>query len=929
MCAGTIRVPRGIIATSLFSAIVLLFTALRAPSEIIFGDNFNQPAGNITNSVPFLDVQGQGWQLAPARSPFFLDGHGHILDTGTSGAVACLPVIPIGPHGSMTLTATLQIPQDATQWIGMGFANSNTVLIGSGSKSGPWVQVNGGGGITFYGGTGANNPLTVSNAFVNSGSPVEFQLTYDAFTFSASVAAVSGGITNIVLDSIPITNTLPAITARSLVFQSSAATPSPNRWIAAVSLDWFPRPPPMLTLPVPPASIVTRQVGAPTGTNDISLIQKALTFAVTNGSPTEVLFNSGATYIITNTSGIANMPLNMNGANNVIINGNGCTILIKNPRIGFLHLQNCVNAIIENFTVDYDPLPWTQGVVTRNLYTDPPAGTTKTPAIEFRVDTGYPAPTNDNYIDANAVASAERWGIIMNTNFPGRGADNRHTIYIYNNVIQTNVNGAFQVHIPNTTSIQTIQSNDFWCMVSRWNGSSVYSAGNCYQLTFLNLTDYAGAAANFEAQTTPLVNEINCTVAIGPPPAGATRGRIKSSNADGGYFGSTRIGPWVQGCSFTGLSDDVANAYTEPFVVSGAPGTPTDTFTLLNFNNGSPGTALTGGEVQIGDQLLFFDGISGEVFDQAAVLSTNASSVTVDHAISGLVNGNDETNTLVIDETLNTSAVYLDNHFSNSRIHGIYCRANNILIAHNSVSGMGLSAISGFPALDLGSPNSFVPTNAIIMDNVLSDCSYSYEAINNAIPTDEPAFALIEFHQTRNADDYVTNSLAISGLRILNNAFLNWRRAPLSLHNVTDVTVAGNYFGPPITSDGLVPLSQDYVADLWADDYPNLTFAGNVNATGISNSISIHEDGSPVVISSAFSPLAAPVLASAVNGTNSLLNWSSAAPSFVLQETNRLGGALNGWVDVTNELSIYAASNSVSLPRPQGTNQLYYRLRQR
>lgn len=928
MCAGTIRVHRGIVATLFFPAVLLLFAAWRAPSEIIFGDNFTQPVGNITNSVPFLDVEGQGWQLAPARSPFFLDGHGHILDTGTSGAVACVPLIPIGPHGSMTLTATVQIPQDATQWIGMGFANSNTVLIGSGSKSGPWVQVNGGGGITLYGGTGANNPLTVSNAFVNSGLPVQFQLTYNAFTLSTSVAAVSGGVTNIILDSIPVTNTLPAITARSLVFQSSAATPSPNRWIAAVSLDWFPRPPPMLSLPVPPASIVTRQVGAPTGTNDISLIQKALTFAVTNGSPTEVVFNSGATYIITNTSNVADMPLNMNGANNVIINGNGCQILIKNPRIGFLHLQNCVNAIIENFTVDYDPLPWTQGVVTRNLYTDPPAGMSKTPAIEVRVDTGYPAPTNANYIDANAVASAERWGIVMNTNFPGRGAA---TVTPFTST---------------TTSSRRMSTAPSRCRFPtppRSKPSSPMISGAWFRAGTAPASIAPAIAIRSPSSISPTTPAPPPTSRPRPPrsstkstapwpsaprPAGATRGRIKSSNADGGYFGSTRIGPWVQGCSFTGLSDDVANAYTEPFVVSGAPAIPTDTFTLLNFNDGSPGTALTGGEVEVGDQLLFFDGISGEVFDQAAVLSTNASSVTVDHAISGLVNGNDETNTLVIDETLNTSAVYLDNHFSNSRIHGIYCRANNILIAHNSISGMGLSAISGFPALDLGSPNSFVPTNAIIMDNVLSDCSYSYEAINNAIPTDEPAFALIELHQTRNADDYVTNSLAISGVRILNNAFLNWRRAPLSLHNVTDVIVAGNYFGPPITSDGLVPLSADYVADLWADDYPNLTFAGNVNATGISNSVSIREDGNPVVISSAFSPLAAPVLASTVNGTNSLLNWSSAAPSFVLQQTNRQGAA-NGWIDVTNESSINAASNSVAVPRPQGTNQLYYRLRQR
>lgn len=915
--------------TSLLPTLLIFFAIQCASGEIIFQDNFAQPAGSVTNSVPAIDVQGQGWQLPPGRSAFYLDGHGHISDTGTNGAVACVPLIPIGPHGLMTLTAMIQLPTDPTQWFGMGLANSNTVLIGSGSQSGPWVRIYGGGEIILYGGTGANNPLTVSNAFVNSGLPIEFLLTYNAFTASATVAIVSGSATNIILDSVPVTNSLSSITARSLVFQSSAAAPpSSNRWISAVALDWFPRPPPLLSLPVPPGTIVTNKVGASTGTNDISIIQKALNIAATNIVPTEVLFDAGATYIVTNTNGLADIPLTLSGANNVVINGNGCEILIKNPRIGFLHLQNSTNVIVENFTVDYDPLPYTQGVVTRNLYTHPPTGTTAEPAIEFRLDTGYPAPTNANYVDSNAISSAERWGIIMDTNNPGRGETDRYTIYTYTNVVQTNVNGSFKVEFSGHSSMQTIQSNDFWCMVSRWNGSSVYSAGSCYQVTFFQLTNYTGAAANFEATYTPLVNEINCTVGIGPPPAGAMRGRIKSSNADGGYFGSSRIGPWVQGCNFTGLSDDVANAYTEPFVVTNAPAAPTNTFSLWNYNGGGKPTALAAGEVELGDQLLFFNAYTGVVFDEAVILETNSTEVTVDHSISGIVNGTDETNTLVINNTLNTSAVYLDNQFSNSRIHGIYCRANNILIAHNSVSGMGLSAISGFPALNLGAPNSYVPTNAIIMDNVLSDCSYSYEAMSNLIPSQEPAFALIELHQTRDTNDYVTNSFAISGVRILNNAFLNWRRAPLSLHNVTDLIVAGNYFGPPITSDGLVPLSADYVGDFWACDYPNMTFAGNVNATGVSNIFAIHEDGKPVVLSSAFTPLAAPQLSLMIDGANAVLNWSSPTPGFVPQQTGKLLGSGTLWTNITNTASINGSSNSASILRA-GASPQYYRLRQR
>ena len=48
--------------------------------------------------------------------------------------------------------------------------------------------------------------------------------------------------------------------------------------------------------------------------------------------------------------------------------------------------------------MDYDPLPFTQGIVTHNFFTDTPSEQ----AIEFQVDAGYPAPTNATCVDTNA-----------------------------------------------------------------------------------------------------------------------------------------------------------------------------------------------------------------------------------------------------------------------------------------------------------------------------------------------------------------------------------------------------------------------------------------------------------------------------------------------------------------------------------------------
>jgi hypothetical protein len=211
---------------------------------------------------------------------------------------------------------------------------------------------------------------------------------------------------------------------------------------------------------------------------------------------------------------------------------------------------------------------------------------------------------------------------------------------------------------------------------------------------------------------------------------------------------------------------------------------------------------------------------------------------------------------------------------------------------------------------------------------VLFDCSYSYESINNAIPTQEPAYALIELHKTVKGSDFSPVGFDISGIRILNNAFLDWRRAPLSLHNATDVNVIGNYFGPPLTSDDLVPLSADEIADLWASDYPNIRFRNNVNATTLSNGQLIREDGTFSPGTDGFQPLMPPQLELTISGGNELISWLNPVPGFVLQETSTPGSGAT-WTDVANPVYTTGQSNAVTLWFPSGVPARFYRARQR
>ena len=897
--------------------------ATSVSGEVVFQDFFAQAAGSVTNSVPWVDVEGSGWQSGATASQLALDGSGHVYNAAASaGAAAGVQLVPIGPHGSLTASATVQLPTGSTEWIGIGFANSSLFLSATGSGSGPWLQVQGNGSMTLFGGAGLNNPTTVPNAFTNLGNPVQLFLTCDAFHQTASAGTLSAGTTNLVFNQWPLSNSAGAIAPRYFIVQMSTnLTTATSRWATAVSVDWLPRPSPMLTLPVPVQQ--TNFVGSP-GSNDVSLIQSAFNLVSGAALATEIRFTADATYVISNASLVAGVPIVLLRATNVFVNGNGCKILITNPRIGFLSVNNCSNVIVQGFAVDHDPLPFTQGVVTHNFYTsnDIP----KESAIEFAVDAHYPAPTNANYLDPNA----SRWGMVMDSTRPGRIADDAWTQVFYTNVVQTNVNGAFKVYLTSAARAQTVQPGDLWCMISRWDGSMIFHTFQSGQVTYLGNTICAAAGAAYSGSRCPLINEINDQITFGPPPSGATAPRRRTTNADGGLFVETRIGPWVQGCSFFGLSDDAANACVPPYIITNAPAYPTNTFAVFeNTVSGGTPANLFAFQAQVGDVFLFFNATNGSVFDRVTVTAVNLPNIAFDHPITNVVPGTYINNTMLINESLNTSAAYLDNQFLNSAFHGIYCHANNMLIAHNSVGGMGKNAICAFPAITANFLNFFVPTNVVILDNVLSDEGFSNEAVQNVIPTGQPAYAMIALHKADVASDYVTNGFEISGIRILNNAFLNWRRAPLTLHNATDVNIIGNYFGPPVTADRLAPLTNDVIADFWASDYPNLRFTNNANATTLADTQTISQDGTNTVIANAFQPLTAPRLTASLAGSNVVVSWVSPVPGFVLQQLDSLAGGISQWVDAMNAPVLAGGSNLVAVPLSPGVTTQFYRARQR
>ena len=75
------------------------------------------------------------------------------------------------------------------------------------------------------------------------------------------------------------------------------------------------------------------------------------------------------------------------GLQNVTIEGNGATLVGTQPHLGMLHFLHGSNITIRNLTIDYDPVPFTQGEIVEVVEDEN--------AVVLELDDGYPSLSNE------------------------------------------------------------------------------------------------------------------------------------------------------------------------------------------------------------------------------------------------------------------------------------------------------------------------------------------------------------------------------------------------------------------------------------------------------------------------------------------------------------------------------------------------------
>jgi len=185
------------------------------------------------------------------------------------------------------------------------------------------------------------------------------------------------------------------------------------------------RPPPLTNLDVRVHLNVQEFGAVPNdGKDDRSAVESSPRKAKSLEGPVQIDFDPGlydfeaasADFL----SKDADAVLLLDHCRDLIIDGHGAKILIHRQDISFSKVTSSTNIIVRDFSIDYDPLPFSQGTV-RKVF--PQDG-----SFVLELHPGFPAP------DDSFFKNFDSWGMLKDRKKPGRLKEKCPSFFMYSSV---------------------------------------------------------------------------------------------------------------------------------------------------------------------------------------------------------------------------------------------------------------------------------------------------------------------------------------------------------------------------------------------------------------------------------------------------------------------------------------------------------------
>jgi hypothetical protein len=405
-------------------------------------------------------------------------------------------------------------------------------------------------------------------------------------------------------------------------------------------------------------------------------VNAAIQAAIASGQPAEVRFGPGD-YRMTGTGrGTYCMPIGQ--ARNLTIRGAGprTRLMVSSPDAGVFLIMAGRNVRLQDLSMDYDPAPFTQGVVK--------AISVEEGWFDLEIEPGYTTPDAPNFVNADEPYG--KWGMILDpaTRRIRTGTPDHYMTPRW----EARGGRVWRFFTPQEhyrLGLRAMKVGDRYVHLARGYASAILAQG-CDGIAIENVTVHAspGLAVGLVGNR-GTIRVRNLQVRF---PKGSNR--LLTTNADGVHCQQNRSGPIIEDCYFEGMADDAINIYAPPN-------------TLLEKRGDKEWLVSPNCAILPGDRLAVLDPqrgiVRGTVQALTVVPEGRSLKIGLDRSIAGAVAGPDHRSA---DTLYNLSACgagfrILRNHMNGNRRYGCLIRAGDGLIEGNvfaDTTGAGVTLLN-------------------------------------------------------------------------------------------------------------------------------------------------------------------------------------------------------------------------------------------